>query len=496
MAQQSELPTTNAGPDPACIPSTRLNGNLNVWAIVFLVAAAAAPLGVMSGTIPIGISIGNGSAFPMTFVVSGIMLLIFAVGYTTLTKYVPNAGAFYAYIAKGLGNRIGLGSAFLAVVAYLAETIAVYGLLAAGADSLFVSWGVQLPWQLYALVAIGVVSYLGHRHIDVTAKVLGTVMILEVGIILILDVAVIVRGGGPEGFSTAFLDPSTVMSGAPGLALLFAFLSFLGVEATAVYRNEARDPNRTVPRATYLAISLIGVFYLVSTWALISAWGDSAAGKVAAENPVAMLPEAMKSYVGAFAEQVTMVLFVSSLFACVLAFHNIVSRYIFTLAGRGALPKRLGYAHTKHGSPYLPSALVSVTALVAIGIASAVGLDPVSQVYTWLAGACTVGFIFLLISVSLSSIPFFLRQRAQGTLNEKPWGAFIAPAISAVLLIGTFALVMMNLSDLVGGPTAAVVVMAILLAAYVVGIVVAVMRPEVVIDISEDENEVEPLTTS
>lgn len=151
---------------------------------------------------------------------------------------------------------------------------------------------------------------------------------------------------------------------------------------------------------------------------------------------------------------------------------------------------------TRSTASYLPSALVSVTALVAIGIASAIGLDPVSQVYTWLAGACTVGFIFLLISVSLSSIPFFLRQRAQGTLNEKPWGAFIAPAISAVLLIGTFALVMMNLSDLVGGPTAAVVVMAILLAAYVVGIVVAVMRPEVVIDISEDENEVEPLATS
>ncbi len=493
MAEMAEIKASAPRHEAAVAPSTRLKGNLNVWAIVFLVAAAAAPLGVMSGTIPIGISIGNGAAFPITFVVSGILLLLFAVGYTTLTKYVPNAGAFYAYIAKGLGNRIGLGSAFLAVVAYLAETIAVYGLLAAGVDSLLGSWGIHLPWQIYAVISLAVVSFLGHRHIDLTAKVLGTVMIFEVGIILILDIAVIVRGGGPEGISTAFLDPSTIMSGAPGLALLFAFLSFLGVEATAVYRNEARQPNRTIPRATYLAITLIGIFYLVSTWLLISAWGDSAASKVASDNPVAMLPEAMRTYVGAFGEQVTMVLFVSSLFACVLAFHNIVSRYIFTLANRAALPKRLGHAHTKHGSPYLPSAVVSVIALLAIVIASILGLDPVTQLYTWLAGACTVGFIFLLISVSVSSIPFFIKQRKREAFAESTWAAFIAPGLSALCLIGTFALVMMNLSDLVGGRSAAIIVLAILLVAYTLGIVVAAMRPQVVIDISEDENEIEPL---
>lgn len=493
MAAEKPQAKSVAGPDPACIPSTRLNGNLNVWAIVFLVAAAAAPLGVMSGTIPIGISIGNGAAFPMTFVVSGIMLLLFAVGYTTLTKYVPNGGAFYAYIAKGLGNKMGLGSAYMAVLAYLAETIAVYGLLAAGADELLSSWGVSLPWQVYALIAIAVVSYLGHRHIDVTAKVLGTVMVLEVGIILILDLAVIFRGGGPEGFSTAFLDPQQVMSGAPGLALLFAFLSFLGVEATAVYRNEAREPNRTIPRATYLAISLIGVFYLVSTWALISAFGDTAAKQIATDDPVAMLPQAMDTYVGAFATQVTLVLFVTSLFACVLAFHNIVARYVFTLANRGALPQRLGIAHEKHGSPYLPSAMISVIAVVAIAIASLLSLDPVSELYTWLAGTCTVAFIFLLIAVSISVVVFFNKRRAAGQNTESTWSSLVAPSIAAVALIGTFALVMINLTDLVGGGVPAVAVMAILIATFAVGVVTAATRPEVVIDISEDENEVQPV---
>ncbi len=465
----------------------RLEGKLGVWAIVFLVLAAAAPLGVMGGTIPIGISIGNGLGFPATFLFGAIVLLLFAVGYTSLTKYVKNAGAFYAYIAKGLGNRVGTGAAFLAGVAYMAETIAVYGLLAAGCVNLFGSWGISVPWEVFALGGIMIVGFLGYRHINLTAILCAAFMICEILIIVALDIAVLLNGGGPEGLSTGFLQPLNIISGAPGLALLFCLLSFLGVEATAVYRNESRDPDRTVPRATYLAISLIGIFYIVSTWLLISAWGDTKAVSTAVDNPVSMLPLAINAYLGWGALQVYEVLFVVSLFICVLAFHNIVSRYLFTLSNRSALPVFLGNAHRIHGSPHLPSLVATAISAIAIIGSSLIGLDPVDQVYTWLAGACTVAFVILLAGTTASVFVFYNGQRRRGELRESKLKVIYVPIFAFILLVAIFILVMVNLLELTGGSVfVASAIMLILALSFILGVLLTYMRPSIRLDVDED----------
>ena len=36
--------------------------------------------------------------------------------------------------------------------------------------------------------------------------------------------------------------------------LAFCFAAFMGFESTALYRPEARRPERTIPRATYAAV--------------------------------------------------------------------------------------------------------------------------------------------------------------------------------------------------------------------------------------------------
>jgi len=90
---------------------TQLSGSLGVGSIVFMVVAAAAPLTVIAGTVPLGIGIGNGPAFPATFALSAAVLLLFAVGFCAMSPHVPNAGAFYAYVERGLGRVTGLGTA-------------------------------------------------------------------------------------------------------------------------------------------------------------------------------------------------------------------------------------------------------------------------------------------------------------------------------------------------------------------------------------------------
>src|SRR6478736_2597879 len=115
--------------DEPPIPTRQLRGNLGVASIVFLVVAAAAPLGVIGGVVPLGLASGNGAGFPATFIISTVILLFFAVGFTAMTPYVDEAGAFFSYVRKSLGLPTGIGIAFVAIVSYVALEAGVYGLL-------------------------------------------------------------------------------------------------------------------------------------------------------------------------------------------------------------------------------------------------------------------------------------------------------------------------------------------------------------------------------
>lgn len=51
---------------------------------------------------------GNGGGIPVFYILSCVILMLFAVGFIVMSRHVNNAGAFYTYIAKGLGDNWGL----------------------------------------------------------------------------------------------------------------------------------------------------------------------------------------------------------------------------------------------------------------------------------------------------------------------------------------------------------------------------------------------------
>ena len=271
-------------------PVRQLKGSLGVPSIVFMVVAAAAPLGVIGGVVPLGLASGNGAGFPATFIASTVILLFFAVGFTALTPYVEEAGAFFSYVRKALGFPAGIGIAFVALVSYVAIEAGVYGLLGpAGGAVVELFGGPALPWWLFAALAFAVTTFLGYRNIQLSSRVLAVLLTAEIAIVLVLD-AVIVAQGGDHGLSNGIVNPSAIFSGSVGIGLLFALISFVGFEATAIFRDEARTPERTIPRATYAALILIGVFYAVTSWALVSGW---ATRKRSAEPPIRAAPSCL-----------------------------------------------------------------------------------------------------------------------------------------------------------------------------------------------------------
>jgi len=301
-----------------------------------------------------------------------------------------------------------------------------------------------------------------------SSRVLAILLSAEIAIVVVLD-AVIVFQGGDHGLSSGIVTPSAIFSGSLGIGLLFALISYVGFEATAIFRDEARTPERTIPRATYASLILIGVFYAVTSWALISAWGDEQAVAQATDSGGTFLGDTAARFIGTFGADVITVLYFTSLFACILAFHNVVSRYMFALAQKDVLPASLSRPHAKHGSPHQASLWISAVVAVSVALAVVFNLDPAAQFYTWFAGATTVGVVLLMIATSVAVLVYFARDRHGHSL----WRVRVAPALGLAGLLGALVLILTNLNDLVGGSSVlAWVIVGVLVAAFTAGVVV------------------------
>lgn len=425
----------------------QLRGSIGVAGIVFLVVAAASPLTTVAGSLPVMIALGNGAGAPLTYVVAALVLLIFSVGYAAMSSAVTDTGAFYAYVTKGLGSNLGVGAAGLAVFAYSTVQAGVYGLAANTIKSLVVGYGgPDLPWWSWAFMLMAIVGFVGYRNIDVGAKVLGVLLILEVVAILALSVAVFAKGGA-QGIDFTSFTPSAFFSGSPGIGMMFAIGSFVGFEATAIYSEEARNPKRTVPVATYVAIVVIGVLYAISSWAVVLAYGSNNVAAAANKDTANLTFTAAAQYLSPGAASAMAVMLVTSLFATLLAFHSAISRYLFALARRGYAPSRLAAVHGKHGSPYVGSVLQTASAVVLVGIFAVLGADPVLQLFTWMAGIAIVAILVLMVLTSFAIIAYFRRSRSDNRL----WHTTIAPVIGSLGLIAITALVIDNFTTLMGG---------------------------------------------
>ncbi|MBB3810240.1 APC family permease [Pseudochelatococcus contaminans] len=432
--------------------SKSLQGNLGVGAIVFMVLAAAAPLTVIGGNVPLAIGLGNGAGAPVGFVVAVAVLLLFSVGFVAMTPYVRDAGAFFSYVTEGLGARLGTGIAAVALVAYTAIQVGIYGYLGwAMNDTMRIYNGPNIPWPVWSFLAWALVAWLGYRNIHLSAKVLGLALVLEVLIVVVMDL-VIFGSGGNDGINVQSFSPAVFTSGSLGIAVLFSMTGFIGFESTAIFRDEARDPAVTIPRATYVSVLLIGSFYALSTWALVLGSGvDNVRG--AAEATLAgeanLLLDQSQLWLGKIGQDCVNVLLLTSLLACVLSFHNVIARYQHALARKGLLWARLGAVHDTHASPHASSLVQSATAAVIIAIFALLQLDPLVEVFGSMAGVATLGMIILMLTTSLSVLGFF-RERPD-LVKGRVWQTRIAPTLASIGLAGCLWLVISNFTLITGG---------------------------------------------
>ncbi|MFJ4655757.1 APC family permease [Nocardia sp. NPDC088792] len=420
-------------------------GVLGTGSLVFMVVAAAAPLTVMAGVAPLAISIG-GIGAPTGYLAAGLALAVFAVAFTRMTRHVGNAGAFYAYIALGLSRGWGIAAAVLALISYNALQIGVYGLFATQTNqTLSDLFGFTLPWPIIAIAAVAAVLLVARLGIDIGAKVLGVLLILESGILGLMAIRVVVKGGA-TGIGFGSFTPSAVFT--PGMAgvLGICFAAFMGFESTVLYRREARDPERTVPRATYLAVGFMGIFYCFIVWSVIQAFGQGNAVAAAQNDLSGLFFSVIRGYVGPWAETVMHLLIITSVFAAQLAFHNAITRYAHALADDGVLPAWFGKTHPRYRSPYRISVVQTVLAVIVIAAFAAAGADPYTRLLLWGNTPGVVGLLVLQTLTAAAAVVYFLRRNPAASTPVA-----LAAGIAATILLGGATYLLIAHIDLLTG---------------------------------------------
>ncbi|WP_241032342.1 APC family permease [Rhodococcus pseudokoreensis] len=433
--------------------------------------AFSAPIVTIAGYMAFAIDFA-GEIAPLVYIITTALVLIFAVGFTTMTRRVPRPGAFYAYITVGIGRAFGLGSAFVAALSYTMILVGLYcftGVTIAEMITLF--RGPETQWWIWTLLAWAIVSVLGYFHVEVSAKVLSIVMGFEILLVVVFNFASLGQGG-VDGLSVQPFNPSGLSGAGAGIfvALLFTFGNFVGFESTALYRDEVREPVKTIPRATYLAVIFIGIFYSVSCYALISAYGSSSQ-QVAQDNPAGMFNDALDTFVASNVSMIAAALVATSSIAALISTHNVASRYIFNLAADHAVPRYLAGVHPKHHSPYRASLAVAVIAVVALVTIAGLPVNaPV--VYGAMSGLGSMGVMTLMVLVSIAVIAWFARPLNRGT--DSIWKTAIAPLIS-IIAIGTIVVFAMSRFDLVvgGQPGQLTWLLAVPATALAIGIAIA-----------------------
>jgi amino acid transporter len=412
------------------------------------VMAAAAPLTVVAGGATAGFAVTGITGIPLGYVVVALILAVFSIGYVAMSRRVLNAGAFYTYVTHGLGKPAGVGAAFVAVVAYNLMQTGLYGGFGVVAHD-FASdrLGLSAPWWMWALAAWATIAVLGGRRIDLNSRVLAVLLIGEIAVALLLAVAHVSHpAGGAVSFTT--LSPDNLFTAGLGAALATAIAGYVGFEGTAVFSEESKDPHKTVARATYLALAIIGLLYAFCAWAMSVATGPDRIVERATADGSQLIFTLAGPYVPAALITLGQLLFVTSLFAALLAFHNTAARYFFALGREGVLPTVLGRTSPKTRAPIAGSITQTMIAAAVITTYVLAGWDPFTRMFFWLTVLGGLGVLILMTATSIAVLGYFTNAR-----NRRGVGAgrgILAPGLATVGLGAVLGVTIAQAATLLG----------------------------------------------
>jgi amino acid transporter len=398
-------------------PSTGLAREaIGLREVLFQSITHMAPAAAVAFSIPAGANFAGG-ALPLAVVLALVACVFVAISIGQMAKHLPSAGSFYTYTSRGLHPSIGFLVAWgyaiveplVAPLLYIILGITVAGTLDAEFNCAICTADY---WWIWALVGAGLVFLLGYFGIQISART-GTILgVFEIGVFAALAIYLIAKAdlNTFDVFTDSFANADS-FEGWKGIfaGSVYTILAFIGFEAAAPLAEEAVDPRRTIKRAVVGSAVLIGLFYVLTTYAAVVFFGpDRFAGEFFGSGGGNPWDALARSAWGAGWVLVFFAI-VNSAIANSNAGANAATRTWFAMGRIRLLPRLLARTHPKWKSPH-----VAVWLQLLLGIAIPLWLgfqfDPLTAFLT--VATMIVGVVVAIyIVVNAACIGYYWRFR-------------------------------------------------------------------------------------
>jgi len=322
-----------------------------------------------------------GPAVALAFVIAGIASAAAALCYAEFAGMIPVTGSAYTYGYAVLGEF----AAWLIGWDLLLEYALIVAAVASGwsgyLQNILEHAGMGLPlWAqgaygtgegryfnvIAAIVAMAIAVLLTMRTeigarintVVVIVKIIGVVLIIGVGVFYVnpdnwvpfIPERIIGEDGiGHFGFSGVVTAAAVV------------FFAVFGYDTLTTAAEEAKNPQRDLPRAILLSLGISMALYLTISLVLTGVAHYSTLGN---DAPVANAFRALGLNWVSIAISVTAV---TGIISVVFAFMLGAARIWYALARDGLLPAWFAKPHPKYGTPYRPTLLLGVLTGIAAG---------------------------------------------------------------------------------------------------------------------------------
>jgi amino acid transporter len=448
-------------------PVDKLHVNaIGMWAVMYYCFAGAAPIAAMFFNVP-NMASQAGASLPLVFLLSSVGLVFFGVSIVYFSRRLSSAGGFYTWISHGLGRGTAFQSGWLMLGGYAifeAASQAAFGALTDLTFSTYLHFNMPGGWVTYSLIGTVLVFLLSYFDIKWSVWWLAPFLVLEIGSLVLLDLAITLKGGvaghdlvhtfSPAAGNLKGVSPGGILG--IGVAMALGVWSFVGFESGTVYGEETRNPRRAVPIAVFTVIVVMALLYIWTTYSAIIGLGWQHAGDTLGNIAIAPLPyfNLADAYVGHWLTVIMIIAVSTSTFAACLAFHQAMVRYFYAMGREEILPKPFGKTHNRWKSPVNAIIAQSIfTALVilflalivqktnadgstsyALGFADGKIYTQTNGIssYAWLAIIGTISFIIVYILVNIAA-PTFAWRSDRSSFNVLT--RLIIPILSSLILL-------------------------------------------------------------
>ncbi|XP_058825570.1 Y+L amino acid transporter 2 [Topomyia yanbarensis] len=395
-----------------------LEGVAIILGIIFGSGIFISPKGVLQEVSSVGASL-------LIWVLCGLLSMIGALCYAELGTAIPKSGGDYAYIYEAYGPLPAFLYLWDATVIFVPSTNAIMALTVASYvfQPLFAA-GCSVPTlglQLFAAVAICLLTYINAYDVRITTKMQNVFMFTKVGaLVLVIIVGVVCMAlGGTENFENSFENTETD-PGKIAVAFYSGIFSYAGWNYLNFMTEELQDPYKNLPRAIYISLPLVTSVYVLANMAYIAVLTPQ---QILASDAIAVTFAQKAMGWGAL---VMPILVAIAAFGGLSVHIMASSRMCFVGARNGHMPEILSHINVKRLTP-MPS-------LVFLCILSLLYLF-ISDVYVLITYSSIVESFFIMLSVSAVLYFRYTRPDINRPIKVQLWVPTLFVIICAFLIV-------------------------------------------------------------